>query len=282
MSTTTRLGLVTVLSALVAAALVSSAAAATRSLLALPPHLWGAGHVDELLVVLLGSAGTAGALWYALSGVLALAALGPRTRCRSAGSAARLLSRWGAPYVRRVAAGALATALVLPGTAVAQEVPPLPDDLGWAPTVSATAEPGDTATPPATGPGGAAARDNAPGPSTGPTAMPTETLAATSTATPTTMSTAASEAAPSEAPAAGTIPETASGAATEESPAYVVQDGDSLWTITSSLLHRATPSEVAVAWPELYHANDDVIGADPDLIHPGTVLALPTALTDRT
>ncbi|MGK2348345.1 LysM peptidoglycan-binding domain-containing protein [Actinomyces sp. W5033] len=232
MSTTTRLGLVTTLSVLVAAALASRTAAAVIAVIALPPHLWGVGHVDDLLVLLLGATGTAGALWHAVSGVLALAVTGTGPGRQADGAAARLLSRWGAPYVRRLAAGALAAALVLPGTALAQEGALPPDDLGWAPTVSADAQPGDDGAlaEPATEPGRTAL----------------------------------------SAPAA---------AGAESSRSYVVQEGDSLWTITSRVLERTDPAEVAEAWPELYLANDDVIGEDPGLIHPGTVLDLPSPLT---
>ncbi|QPL05854.1 MULTISPECIES: LysM peptidoglycan-binding domain-containing protein [Actinomyces] len=296
MSTTTRLSLVTALSALVAAALGSSAAAAAHSVLALPPHQWSVGHVNALLVLLLGSAGTVGALWHALSGLLALISLGSGFRRRGGGAAARLLSRWGAPYVRRVAAGALATALVLPATAIAQDLPLPPDDLGWVPTVSATAEPGHSVAPTAVPPevpaaeivpdeaaAGASVPEAAPGtgaPPATPAAAPAEAIQDTAQeAAPDTsaLATAPSTPAPGAAPhtgrATGTVPGTAA--------TYVVQDGDSLWTITSSFLQRVTPDAVAAAWPELYRANDGVIGQDPDLIHPGTVLTLPAPLTDR-
>jgi len=49
---------------------------------------------------------------------------------------------------------------------------------------------------------------------------------------------------------------------------YVVQPGDTLSGIAAAL---GTPG----GWPALYAANRDVIGPDPGLIRPGTVLALP-------
>ncbi|WP_143424926.1 LysM peptidoglycan-binding domain-containing protein [Geodermatophilus pulveris] len=56
----------------------------------------------------------------------------------------------------------------------------------------------------------------------------------------------------------------------------MVRPGDSLWTITAQLLgEQATAEQVLDAWPRLYAANRDVIGADPDLIHPGQELVLP-------
>ena len=57
---------------------------------------------------------------------------------------------------------------------------------------------------------------------------------------------------------------------------HVVRSGDSLWTITAQLLgEQATAEQVLDAWPRLYAANRDGIGADPDLIHPGQELVLP-------
>jgi len=50
---------------------------------------------------------------------------------------------------------------------------------------------------------------------------------------------------------------------------YVVQPGDTLSGIAAALAVRG-------GWPALYAANRNVIGPDPDVIHPGTVLVLPT------
>src|SRR6266700_6031170 len=49
---------------------------------------------------------------------------------------------------------------------------------------------------------------------------------------------------------------------------YVVQPGDTLSGIAAALAARG-------GWPALYAANRRVVGADPNLIHPGTVLVLP-------
>ena len=49
---------------------------------------------------------------------------------------------------------------------------------------------------------------------------------------------------------------------------YVVAPGDTLAAIAAALSVRG-------GWPVLYAANRRVIGADPDVIRPGTVLALP-------
>ena len=50
---------------------------------------------------------------------------------------------------------------------------------------------------------------------------------------------------------------------------YVVQAGDTLSGIAAALAVRG-------GWPALYAANRNVIGPDPDVIQPGTVLVLPT------
>jgi LysM repeat protein len=60
---------------------------------------------------------------------------------------------------------------------------------------------------------------------------------------------------------AGTSPRPGTGS-------YVVQPGDTLSGIASALGTRG-------GWPALYAANREVIGPDPGLIRPGTVLALP-------
>ncbi len=58
--------------------------------------------------------------------------------------------------------------------------------------------------------------------------------------------------------------------------AYVVRQGDSLWSIAAAQLPpHAGPARVASAWPAWWSANRSRIGADPDLIHPGTRLTPP-------
>lgn len=51
---------------------------------------------------------------------------------------------------------------------------------------------------------------------------------------------------------------------------YTVQKGDSLWAISQTQL--ANP----YSWTELYKANKAVIGSNPNLIYPGTVLQIPS------
>jgi nucleoid-associated protein YgaU len=59
----------------------------------------------------------------------------------------------------------------------------------------------------------------------------------------------------------------------------VVTPGDCLWRIAARDLRDGGThvDDVAVArsWPQWYAANRDVIGGDPDLIHPGQVLTRP-------
>ena len=57
-------------------------------------------------------------------------------------------------------------------------------------------------------------------------------------------------------------------------PGYTVEAGDTLWDIAAAHLPPAERSvgRVHRYWQQVYRANRRVIGADPDLIHPGTRL----------
>jgi nucleoid-associated protein YgaU len=66
-------------------------------------------------------------------------------------------------------------------------------------------------------------------------------------------------------------PLTSPSASGEKYEKYVVQPGDSLWFISLKYLGSG------YSWTKLYQLNRDVVGANPDLIYPGTVLRLPTA-----
>ncbi len=50
---------------------------------------------------------------------------------------------------------------------------------------------------------------------------------------------------------------------------YTVRKGDSLSKIAKSLLGDARK------WRDIYEANKDVVGSNPDLIQPGQVLKIP-------
>ena len=58
----------------------------------------------------------------------------------------------------------------------------------------------------------------------------------------------------------------------QPAPRYVVRPGDSLSSIAAARAVRG-------GWRALYAANRRVIGPDPDVIHPGTVLVLPGQVT---
>jgi nucleoid-associated protein YgaU len=50
---------------------------------------------------------------------------------------------------------------------------------------------------------------------------------------------------------------------------YVVKSGDSLSKIAKELMGDAK------RWPEIYELNKELIGDDPNLIHPGQELKIP-------
>lgn len=61
-----------------------------------------------------------------------------------------------------------------------------------------------------------------------------------------------------------------------DAPTVTVRPGDCLWSIAGRHLGpQATDAEIAAAWPSWYAANRDVIGADPNLLHPGQKLVAP-------
>ncbi|WP_394253272.1 LysM peptidoglycan-binding domain-containing protein [Arthrobacter pityocampae] len=58
----------------------------------------------------------------------------------------------------------------------------------------------------------------------------------------------------------------------------VVAPGDSLWSIVAARLGPlATAADIAEVWPTWYEANRALIGDDPSLLLPGTVLQAPSA-----
>jgi nucleoid-associated protein YgaU len=70
---------------------------------------------------------------------------------------------------------------------------------------------------------------------------------------------------------------TAGSTPAQQTPSTVtVRPGDTLWGIAADFLPTgATARDVAIAWPQWYAANRDVIGPDPDLIRPGQRLVRP-------
>ena len=74
------------------------------------------------------------------------------------------------------------------------------------------------------------------------------------------------------------VPDRVAGAGGVRTPAgtVTVVSGDSLWSIAARHLPDGAPArDVTAAWRALWRANAEVVGDDPDLIHPGTILRLP-------
>ena len=165
----------------------------------------------------------------------------------TAGGAHALLQRWGAPLVRRVTAGAVIAGLTIAPAAAAQSS--VPDDLGWQTTSSGPSLPSAESAPQGT----EIPADEVPtGTADGTSAVPDPQT-------------------PNSVPRTGETPDAAS-------PTHVVAPGETLWSITEDALGAgATDEQVARAWPRVYEANPEQIGADPSLIHPGATLRLPAA-----
>ena len=62
---------------------------------------------------------------------------------------------------------------------------------------------------------------------------------------------------------------------------YEVVPGDCLWKIARSILRESgrspTGLQITDLWKEIYRLNAEVIGPNPNLIHPGQVLEVPSA-----
>lgn len=65
-----------------------------------------------------------------------------------------------------------------------------------------------------------------------------------------------------------------------ETATHGVRPGDTLWDIAAKRLDHPRPAATERAWRVIYAANRDVIGTDPDLIHPGTTLRVPSNLQE--
>jgi LysM domain len=82
---------------------------------------------------------------------------------------------------------------------------------------------------------------------------------------------------PSPRRLAAPLPPWLEGGPSNPAPGYTVKEGDTLWDIAASHLAPAerSASNVHRHWQRIYRANRPVIGDDPDLILPGTRLAIP-------
>lgn len=286
MGTRRRLALLAGASATVLMLLGHTAHSAVERLLEVPSQSWGLSDLTDAVVAGTCTIGTLGALWHVVSALLALMALprtdGPAALRRGGASAlaARLLEAWGAPAVRRITASALLVSLSS-APALAAEGTAGGDDLGWHPTSSAPASPpsqSSTPSPQADQPAPEATAG------TGASQSRSESSTASAEQAPSTGSSASDRSSQSaELPSpsssraqssAGPAPQTSS------TPTYTVVPGESLWSITARLLPAGSgPEQIAQAWPVLYRANSDVVGADPSLIRPGTVLSVPDSLS---
>lgn len=127
-------------SAVGTAALAASTWSAAAGLASVPVAWWSTAQIAQAAIVLACGLGTAGCLWHLASAGLALTVLlqdalaTADARGAPAGAAAgsranAALQRWGAPLVRRIAAGAVVAGLTI--APVAAAAPSAPDDLGW-------------------------------------------------------------------------------------------------------------------------------------------------------
>ncbi len=293
MGTRLQLALLAGVSGIVMLLLGYAARSATASLLEVPPQSWGTGHLSDAVVAGTCTIGALGALWHVASAALALLALPgspdphPRQEADVPGLAARILDGWGAPAARRIAASALVVSLSS-APALAAEEATGGDDLGWRPTSSAPASPSPSPVPSpragqsSSGPAGQGGSS----PTVEPDGSGSHSGSSASPPSQAPSTTPAGLGSPGEA--AGSTPPSASG---ERSPAssgsgtssgrtHTVAPGESLWSITARLLPAGSSSaQIARSWPVLYHANAGVIGANPSLIRPGTVLTVPSSLT---
>lgn len=240
-----------------------TAHSAAEQLATVPPQSWGLSELSDAVVAGTCACGTLGALWHVVSALVALMALagekgpGPHGLGGTSTLAARVLATWGAPAVRRITASALLVSLSSAPALATQETGG-GDDLGWRPTSSAPSSPSSQSSTPS---------------------PPEQSPSSASTGSGD--SEEASQSADSTPPGSQTPqPPTGPDAPPSSSPTHTVTPGESLWSITAHLLPAgSSPARIAQAWPALYRANSEEIGADPSLIRPGAVLSVPDSLS---
>ena len=240
-----------------------TAHSAAEQLATVPPQSWGLSELSDAIVAGTCACGTLGALWHVVSALVALMALagekgpGPHGLGGTSTLAARVLATWGAPAVRRITASALLVSLSSAPALATQETGG-GDDLGWRPTSSAPSSPSSQSSTPS---------------------PPEQSPSSASTGSGD--SEDASQSADSTPPGSQTPqPPTGPDAPPSSSPTHTVTPGESLWSITAHLLPAgSSPARIAQAWPALYRANSEEIGADPSLIRPGAVLSVPDSLS---
>jgi hypothetical protein len=69
-----------------------------------------------------------------------------------------------------------------------------------------------------------------------------------------------------------------------ETRSYVIQPGDTLWEVAEAHISpsQRSASRIDRYWRQVHAANRDVLGDDPDLIHPGVRVVLPSFQPART
>ena len=262
---------------------------AAERLLEVPPQSWGLSELSDAIVAGTCAFGALGALWHVISALLALMTLpradGPGSLRRGGASAlaARLLEAWGAPAVRRITVSALLVSLSS-APALAAEGTAGGDDLGWHPTSSAPASPpsqSSTPSPQADQPAPEATAGTGASQSRSESSRASAEQAPSGASSGSSASDRSSQSAEPPSPSSSRAQSSAGSAPqTSSTPTYTVVPGESLWSITARLLPAGSgPEQIAQAWPVLYRANSDVVGTDPSLIRPGTVLSVPDSLS---
>lgn len=219
----------------------------------------GTVGIETLVSAVVTGCGALLAAWYTLSAAGGTICAGVRLLGSTWSAGEHLLRRRGAPGMARVlgagSGAVLAAGLALvPAQAAAppSQEAPAAEDLSWGADRPPPAEPdGQEQTAAAVSPSG------------GPAAGPAPT------------STGADEAdAPTTTPGSGS-PQPGGTAASSPTD-YEVRTGDTLWDIAAAHLpDDASAADIAASWPLWYRANQSVIGADPDVIRPGTTLHPP-------
>lgn len=232
-----RLGAV-LLTAMLLAGAFSASLAPTATLVL--HHGVLAASLADLVLLSIGAAGTLAAAWYALTAaVLLICCTATQRSRRSLRRLAAISHRWGAPGLRRLATAGAVIGL-LGASAPALAAPVVADDLSWGSTTPTASDVAPTAASSDT-------QETAPTPEEAPTPE--------NTTTPDGLT-------PPSSPASNT---------------YTVKAGDCLWNIARRALPEgASNAAIASEWQSWYQHNRAVIGANPDLLHPGQILHAPS------
>lgn len=218
---------------------------------------WSASFevAQGLEIILLAAAGLVSA-WLSLLLIAGSVAALPGARLAPLRSwTTRLAPR----LVPRIAAGLVTTAVVLTPMGAAQAAPG-----------TSTSAPGSVSTPGTETPGAAILKTEASGTET----LGTETFGTDVPGTGAPEPGWRPTAPPRTASSSHSIDLVSRGTAAPDS--IVVRAGDTLWDITARHLGAdADAATIAATWPLWFETNRDVIGADPDLILPGTLLVPP-------